>query len=348
LIEGFASATFPRVCEEGEGRWQGAVTAPLRARFDVRVDQIHYDTTSFNVFGRYAAEDEPAAAQVPGHSKDHRPDLNQVKGGLAVSADGSVPLLWEAQDGNRADVRTYVEYWLTRKELVGRSDFLFVGDGKLATQDNLLAIIQHQGRFLAPLPGYAGVQRQLEEWVLTNTGEELIPRREASGQEVWYRGVRRPYARVDPEGRQYPWDVYLLCNPRLQAEKQALLERRLQKTQAFLEGLPQRLGKRALKSREAILQLLDATLKRDHTRALLTYHIVATETTRKRYRARGRPGAGAFCEQVPEIHWTVDWQWLPAAIENAKSLGGYCPLITNDPTLTTASALSVYKEPYHP
>ncbi len=129
---------------------------------------------------------------VPGHSKDHRPDLNQVKGGLAVSADGGVPLLWEAQDGNQADVSTDVEYWLKVKALVGRTDFLFVGDCKLATQDNLVAIIQHQGRFLAPLPGYAGIQRQLEEWVLTNTVEDLLPRREASGKEVWYRGFRRP------------------------------------------------------------------------------------------------------------------------------------------------------------
>ena len=70
---------------------------------------------------------------VPGHSKDHRPDLNQVKGGLAVSAEGGVPVLWQAQDGNRADVSTYVEYWLKVKDIVRRSDFLLVGDCKLAT-----------------------------------------------------------------------------------------------------------------------------------------------------------------------------------------------------------------------
>jgi hypothetical protein len=140
---------------------------------------------------------------VPGHSKDHRPDLNQVKGGLAVSADGGVPLLWEAQDGNRADVSTSVEYWLQLKEVVGRTDFLFVGDRKLASQDNLIAIMPQQGRFLAPLPGYAGIQAQLEH--------------------------------------------------------------RLRKTQAFLEGLPKRLGKRALKSREAIEQAREATLHRYRT-----------------------------------------------------------------------------------
>ena len=163
--------TLDAIWAFGPGALQGAVTAPLLEGFGVRVDQIHYDTTSFKVFGRYEAEDETADAQdtaadsaptppaaarlpvrlVPGHSKDHRPDLNQVKGGLAVSADGGVPLLWEAQDGNRADVSTYVDYWLKVKELVGRSDFLFVGDCQWATHDNLLAIIQHQGRFLAPL-----------------------------------------------------------------------------------------------------------------------------------------------------------------------------------------------------
>jgi hypothetical protein len=98
----------------------------LRDSFGIRVDQIHDDTTSFKVFGRYEAADETAAAEergedvppddpatartpvrlVPGHSQDHRPDLNQVKGGLAVSADGGVPVLWQAQDGNRADVST--------------------------------------------------------------------------------------------------------------------------------------------------------------------------------------------------------------------------------------------------
>jgi transposase len=96
------------------------------------------------------------------------------------------------------------------------------------------------------------------------------------------------------------------------------------------------------------VQALEATLKRYHTEDLLTYRIVTTATTRKRYRARGRPGTGASYEEVSEVHWTVDWQWLPEAIDKAKLLGGYFPLITNDPTLTTARALSVYKEQYHP
>jgi hypothetical protein len=121
--------TLEAIWTFGPGALQGAVTAPLLAGFGVRVDQIHDETTSCKVLGRDEVEDKPADSSdtaadspptqpavaclpvrlAPGHRKDHRPDLNQVKGGLAVSADGGGPLLWEAQDGNRADVSTYVE-----------------------------------------------------------------------------------------------------------------------------------------------------------------------------------------------------------------------------------------------
>jgi Domain of unknown function (DUF4277) len=118
--------TLDPIGEFGPGALQGTVPAHVLDSFGVRVEQIQYETTSFQVVGRYDAADEAAEAQetgeavppdepasarmpvrlVPGHSKDHRPDLNQVKGGLAVSADGGVPLLWQAQAGTRADVST--------------------------------------------------------------------------------------------------------------------------------------------------------------------------------------------------------------------------------------------------
>jgi hypothetical protein len=69
---------------------------------------------------------------------------------------------------------------------------------------------------------------------------------------------------------------------------------------------------------------------------------------RQRDQGRGRPRARASDEEIAAVHWTVAWPWLPAAIENAQVLDGYFPLITNDPTLTTATALSIYKAHYHP
>jgi transposase len=358
--------TLDAIWEFGPGALQGAVTTHLVATFGVRVDQIHYDTTSFKVFGRYEepyesakptdhdtspAEAPPARLPVRlalGHSKDHRPDLKQVKGGLAVSSDGSFPLIFQAQDGNRADVSTYINYWLQVKDIVGRTDFLFVGDCKLAAQDNLITIMKHQGRFLAPLPSYAGIERQVEEWVLSNTVEERLPWRDAAGKVVWYRGFCRPLTLACSEGKHYPCQVHLVFSPPLQAEKQANLERRLQKTRTFLEELPHRLGKRDLKSQEAIEQAIMSTLKRYRTEEFVTYRIVSTETRHKRYLGRGRPGPQTPYEKVSQVQFSLQWQENPSAIDKANLLGGYFPLITCDLELTTANALSIYKAQYQP
>ena len=144
--------TLDAIWAFGPGALQGVVTAQLLQAFGVEVAPIHDATPSFKVFGRYEREEaqdmgaavppaEPAAARlpvrvVPGHRNDHRPDLHQVKGGMAVSADGGVPLRWEAQEGHRADVSTDVAYGLQRTALVGRTDCVCVGDGHLATQAN--------------------------------------------------------------------------------------------------------------------------------------------------------------------------------------------------------------------
>jgi hypothetical protein len=360
--------TVAVVWKFGPGALQGTVTAHVRQTLNVPVAQLHDDTTSVQVCGRYAVQDEAAAAAAsgaevplgapatartpvrlgPGPSTDHRPAWNQVKGGWAVRADGGVPVVWEAQDGNQADGSPSVESGLKITALVGRTDFLCVGDGQLVTPHHLVALIQPQGRLLAPLPGSAGLQQPREEWVWTNPVEDLRPRREASGQARWDRGCCRPSRLGDAERRQYPGAVPLWCNPRWRAETQAHLERRLQKTPAFWEGLPTRLGKRHLQSQAALAPVLEATRRRSQTRDVLTYRLVETTTTRTRSRARGRPAAEAFDAEVSAVHWSVDWQWLPAAIEHANMLRGSFPVITHDPSLTTAPALDVYQEPYHP
>jgi hypothetical protein len=149
-------------------------------------------------------------------------------------------------------------------------------------------------------------------------------------------------------GRQSPGAVHRLCNPRLPDETRAPLARRRHKTPVCLAGLPQRLGTRALKRRAASEQRLEAVMQRDHTRDLVTSRLTSTATRRKRYQGRGRPGARASDEASAAVHGTVAWPWLPAAIEHATWLDGSLPVITHDPTLTTATALSIDTEPYHP
>ena len=87
-----------------------------------------------------------------GHSKDHRPDLKQLLYILTVTEDGGVPVYFTTRSGNTTDDQTHQETWKMLRELVGRADFLYVADCKLATMDNMRYIDRQGGRFMSVLP----------------------------------------------------------------------------------------------------------------------------------------------------------------------------------------------------
>lgn len=118
----------------------------------IATDVIHNDTTSISVSGAYAVQDPGAVRLKRGHSKDHRPDLKQLVYGLSVTADGAVPIHYKIYDGNQTDDGTHQETWMTLRGLLGRSDFLYVADSKLCTEDNLRLIDRSQGRFITVVP----------------------------------------------------------------------------------------------------------------------------------------------------------------------------------------------------
>ncbi len=100
--------------------------------FSVDCSQLHNDSTSIVLHGDYAAADgsaragKPTPALVPGHSKDHRPDLKQLVLILTVSADGAVPLTHRVADGNTNDDATHIDTWDGLVALTGRCDFLYL------------------------------------------------------------------------------------------------------------------------------------------------------------------------------------------------------------------------------
>ena len=66
----------------------------------------HLDTTRFHVDGRYnstQAPDEQVVHITQGYSRDHRPDLNQVRLALVVEHQAGIPLLMKPLSGNRSD-----------------------------------------------------------------------------------------------------------------------------------------------------------------------------------------------------------------------------------------------------
>ena len=136
-----------------------AVATHAVKEFRVELDELHNDSTTVTFSGAYAdaaqesrRRDQTRLAITWGHNKDHRPDLKQLLFILTVSRDGGIPVYFQAKSGNVADDQTHRDTWDLLCKLVGRSDFLYVADCKLASTENMAYVHGHGGRFLTVLP----------------------------------------------------------------------------------------------------------------------------------------------------------------------------------------------------
>jgi len=112
--------TLDELYETGLEPIEGAISANNINEFGLKLNEIHYDTTSVSLWGTYdSATGQPAVLITFGHNKDHRPDLKQVVTGVAVSGDGGVPLISSTHDGNTNDSVLPVSYWERLRKLAG-------------------------------------------------------------------------------------------------------------------------------------------------------------------------------------------------------------------------------------
>jgi len=93
-----------RFYEVGTQRIFSALSVAALEGFPISTHQVHFDTTSVNLFGDYlGAQDEAAPFKIThGYSKDKRPDLKQLVLSL-LCVDGNVPIFGKLEDGNASD-----------------------------------------------------------------------------------------------------------------------------------------------------------------------------------------------------------------------------------------------------
>ncbi len=111
-------------------------------QFKINTNQLHSDTTSVNVWGKYLKSPNDKAINLTyGYSKDHRPDLKQFIFSL-ICAEKNIPIYCKAEDGNASDktinkniILKITEYMA--KYRVNIDNFIFIGDSALITSENL-------------------------------------------------------------------------------------------------------------------------------------------------------------------------------------------------------------------
>lgn len=127
--------------------------------YDLSTERVHVDSTTASA---YTSVSDNGLFQF-GHSKDHRPDLPQVKVMQAVLDPLGMPLATDIVSGERTDDPLYVPCIKRVQQSLGRSGLLFVGDCKMAAHDTRTFIALAGDDYLCPLPQTQLAEGELDE-----------------------------------------------------------------------------------------------------------------------------------------------------------------------------------------
>jgi len=326
-----------------------AVATHAVKEFDVRLDELHNDSTTVSFCGAYTSAvmeqrflGRPTLAITFGHNKDHRPDLKQLLFILTVTADGGVPLHFRAESGNVADDQTHRDTWDLLCQLTGRRDFLYVADCKLATAENMAHLHQRQGRFVTVLPR-------------TRCEDAAFRTLLAKGQVTW----RPLWEKTDDEGNVI--DRYSMSDqPATTAEGYRLVwYHSLRKAEADAVARSGRIEK-ALKQLAALREKLRSPRTRYRQEAKLAAAVaeilascgaeawIVTKVqpqTRETFHQdhRGRPGKETHYVKKVATRFDLVYRIDDAQLAAEAASDGIFPLVTNVADFSELELLHAYK-----
>ena len=131
-------------------RWHAfeqELTGQLVRVYDLSADCVRLDSTTASSYG---VVNEDGLLQL-GHSKDHRPDLGQLKVMLATLDPLGLPLATEVLSGERADDPLYLPAIARVRACLNRGGLLYVGDVKMGALSTRASIQAVGDFYLCPL-----------------------------------------------------------------------------------------------------------------------------------------------------------------------------------------------------
>src|SRR5947208_1593323 len=127
------------------GAFERALNQSVLRVYDLQGRVARLDTTTA------AAYVTPEGLFQLGHSKDHRPDLPQVKISMSVLDPLGLPLTTTVVAGQTADDPLYLPEIAKVRQSAGTTGLTYVGDCKMAALGTRAEIVAHQDYYLCPL-----------------------------------------------------------------------------------------------------------------------------------------------------------------------------------------------------
>jgi transposase len=306
----------------------GSVGAAAIGAFGLDVTRMHWDMTSVSLYGAYDQPDQEFPRPKFGHPKDRRPDLKQIQAGIAVCADGAVPVFHRAFDGGAGEVAQVVPAMQALQKLAGPARMLMVGDSKLVSYTNLAAMLKAGVGFIAPASKtYVSADvlaaQRLDRAVRVDYVAERDAAKPADRRGTWH--VCEDTAPLPGPRRNDPVltlrRVFVHSSARAEAAATARAQK-LARATDDLQRLTRGLGSRHYPDQTAVAARVQAIARDRRVAGYLRTSIGADD---------GKP--------------TLDWHFDQAAIDAEAAADGWYALLTNlDPAeADAAEVLRRYK-----
>ncbi|MDY6874526.1 MAG: IS1634 family transposase, partial [Chloroflexota bacterium] len=317
--------------------------------YNLKAERVRIDTTTAK---SYVEVNEDGLFQF-GYSKDHRPDLPQLKISPSALEPLGLPVTTTVVSGNRADDPLYIPEIKRVQTSLGIPGVLYIGDSKMGSLETRAYIAHTRDYYLCPLSALQVPQEELErllepvwhqEQILSTVYrprcQEEIDRgdtAEALAEGFAYEETLRAYV----EGKEIEWrEQRLVVRSKKHAQRQQkALDTRLQQAQAEIAKLNVR-GRKVLKGDE-LHSAVDKLLAKYRVEGMVTpsYH---TETRTRHKRAyRNRP-AQTIANSETTVYSEID----PLAYQHAVRCLGFRVYVSNDMRLSLNEAVLAYREEY--
>lgn len=304
----------------------------------LEVNNIHNDSTTITFKGRYENQAPEAVQLRRGHNKDFRADCLQLVYGLNIPADGNVPLTFKLFDGNQSDDNTHIPNWDHLRQMLNRTDFIYVADCKLCNEENLDHIHQNGGYFITVVPKNRSILKPFKQHIEKG---EVHWQLAYSIQDNRKPSEQTHYFTFEAESTEKGYRLIWILSTAKALQDQKTRERRLSKAEANLEQIAGKLNRYTLKTRKQIEAAIAKSIQ--NVKGLIDVELIEHKTKYNKKCGAGRPGPDSIYKESVKITHEIKWQRNQAAIDQQALFDGTFPLITNSDQ-KCAEILRIYKQ----
>jgi len=305
--------------------------------YEISYQCVRLDSTTS--FGYHTIT--PDGLMQRGHSKDHRPDLPQLKLMAATAQPTSHLLACDIVPGQSADDPLYLPLIRRVRQQLRQHGLLYAGDCKMSALATR-AELAEKDYYLTPLPRTGDNADKIEAWideaVQGKQPLQQLTRLDEKGKKVIF---ARAYERQRPQSstvadKEVAWTERVQVIRSLElAERQAKqLDERLCEATAALRDLtpPVGRGHKQYREEKALRAAVAAVQEQHRVEGQLAVTWQREEQQQTRYRGSGRGGPGRPTYTKTKVRYVItEVQRKEAAIERTKARQGWRVQVTNLP-----------------